>query len=58
LTGQCVWKLSWQAINAGYRSVSWDGRNQAGESVAAGVYFVVLQIDGHKQVIRKVLLIK
>tara|TARA_Y100000748_G_C15280362_1_gene404284 strand:- start:151 stop:378 length:228 start_codon:yes stop_codon:yes gene_type:complete len=42
---------------AGYRSVRWDGKNNAGNSVGAGMYFYVLQ-SGDFQKIRKMILLK
>ena len=45
----------WQDI--GYYEIVWQGRDQAGRSVASGVYFAVLQADGHL-LTRKMLLLK
>ncbi len=39
------------------RAAYWDGRNEAGETVASGVYFVVLKA-GHYQQIRRMSLIR
>jgi flagellar hook assembly protein FlgD len=43
--------------NAGHHVVSWDGRNNAGEPVASGVYFYRLVADDYFAV-RKMLLLK
>jgi len=58
LSGRRVWKQDLALSGAGYQHLTWDGRNQAGETVASGLYFVVLQMDGKKQAVRKVLVIK
>jgi len=55
LSGRCIWNRTVLVLEPGYRQLSWDGRNQAGERVASGLYFVVLKIDGQKQAVRKLL---
>jgi hypothetical protein len=45
----------WQDM--GYYEIVWQGRDRAGRSVASGVYFAVLQADGHL-LTRKMLLLK
>ena len=45
----------WQDM--GYHEIVWQGRDQAGRSVASGVYFAVLHADGHI-LTRKMLLLK
>jgi len=57
LTGRRVWSLH-QSLQPGYLEVVWDGRNASGEYVGSGVYFVVLQSNGQKRFVRKVLVIK
>jgi len=42
---------------AGYRTVHWDGRNDAGEDVAGGVYFCVLEA-GNETAMRKLIYMK
>lgn len=43
--GQSIWERSVSATS-GFTNVSWDGRNEEGMKVAAGVYYVLLEIDG------------
>jgi flagellar hook assembly protein FlgD len=57
LTGRRVWSQS-RTLPPGYLTLDWDGRNDAGEVVGSGVYFVVLQSNGQKRFVRKVLVIK
>jgi flagellar hook assembly protein FlgD len=57
LTGRRVWNYN-VTLQPGYMSFAWDGRNSSGETVGSGVYFVVLQNNGQKQFVRKVLVIK
>ena len=42
---------------AGYRSVKWDGKNKAGNSVGAGMYFYIIQAGEFRQA-RKMVLLK
>jgi hypothetical protein len=57
LTGRRVWNAS-RTLQPGYLELEWDGRNTSGETVGSGVYFVVLQGNGQKRFVRKVLVIK
>ncbi len=43
---------------AGYRSVNWDGANEAGERLQSGVYFYRLKTDAGFEETRKLLLVK
>ncbi len=43
--GQDVFERSLGAV-AGTNDVTWDGRNDRGHIVAAGIYYVVLEVDG------------
>lgn len=43
--GQKVWDKDISATG-GFTDVAWDGRNQEGITVAAGVYYSLLEIDG------------
>ena len=38
--GRRVATLVNQSLNAGYHTATWNGKNQQGESLASGVYFV------------------
>jgi flagellar hook assembly protein FlgD len=40
---------------AGWRSVSWDGRDRSGHSVASGTYFARLEMNGQVDVRKMVL---
>ncbi len=44
-------------VGAGRHDALWDGRNETGQVVAAGVYFARLEADGHTQ-IRRMALVK
>ncbi len=57
LAGRRVWQTRPGSFNDGYYRLEWDGRNQEGQDAASGVYFVVLESHGRRE-IRKVLLIK
>ncbi len=56
LTGRQVRELVNQNQNAGSYSVQWDGRNQAGQTVATGVYIYEIQAGQFSQT-RKMLFI-
>jgi len=45
------------ASGRGIRSVTWDGRDSLGRSVASGVYFLRLEVDGRRES-RKVLILR
>ena len=53
--GRLVSQLPNGVALSGTQSVTWDGRDFAGEAVSSGVYFVRLS-DGHSVCFRKVLL--
>ncbi len=55
--GQTVRTLVDQRLKAGSYRMKWDGRNEAGQSVASGVYFYRLQAGEFNQ-IRKMTLVK
>ena len=57
LMGREVIRLVDGMNQAGYRSVSWDGKNTAGNSVGAGMYFYVIQ-SGDFRKVRKMILLK
>jgi hypothetical protein len=57
LAGRQVWQARPRAFIGGYFRLEWDGRNQEGQDVASGVYFVVLESHGRRE-IRKVLVVK
>jgi flagellar hook assembly protein FlgD len=43
--GRLVRRLASVGLAGGSHSITWDGRDDLGSSVAAGVYFVVLDAD-------------
>ena len=57
LLGREVAILVNKNIDAGYYNIRWDGRNQYGQSVGAGVYFYQIQSNGfirtHKMLLLK-----
>jgi hypothetical protein len=57
ITGQRVRELVSGRISAGSHTVFWDGKDDAGKSVSAGVYVSRLSADGHSA-LRKMLLMK
>jgi hypothetical protein len=50
LRGRLVTKLIDRTEPAGWRSVTWNGRDGNGRSVASGTYFARLEIDGNVRV--------
>lgn len=55
--GRMVRRITHGAFGAGYHATSWDGRDRAGRSVAAGVYFLVsTSAMGHRETVRVVVL--
>lgn len=56
LLGKRVATLMQQStVPAGRHSIIWDGRNQAGQAVASGMYLLVMQQEGSRHVHRMVL---
>lgn len=57
LTGTRVWSRTFDNLTGGRHTVIWDGRDNAGEGVASGVYFYRLSADGFTQT-RKMVLVR
>lgn len=57
IIGQEVRTLVCRHESAGYKSVQWDGKNQRGNSVTTGVYFIRLEAGSYLKTI-KVMMIK
>ncbi|EQB63002.1 MAG: Alpha amylase catalytic region [candidate division Zixibacteria bacterium RBG-1] len=55
VAGQLVKEYK-QQMNAGYRSITWDGSNAKGEIVASGVYFYKLQAADFTKTLKMTLL--
>ncbi|MCP4546638.1 MAG: hypothetical protein GY835_09265, partial [bacterium] len=55
--GRCIITLVNEAVAAGHHSVTWNGRDSAGQSVASGVYFYSIDA-GPLQKTSKMLLLK
>ena len=60
--GQIVRRLELGTVVSGYytsksKAAYWDGKNEAGEEVASGIYFYKLS-DGSRTLSRKMVLIK
>ncbi len=55
--GQLIRRLDSGNRTAGMHSVSWDGFDRSGHSVATGVYLYILQTESEK-IVRKMLLLK
>lgn len=58
LTGRKVRAWPASAAVPGYLTLTWDGRNDTGETVASGIYYVLFWSDGKRQVVRKVLVVR
>lgn len=43
---------------AGWHQVIWDGNDEAGRGVASGNYFYRLSVDGHRDEVRRMILVK
>lgn len=57
VTGRRVRSLVAAVLPAGHHRIAWDGRDDRGTSVASGVYYVVVSVEGDR-VARKVTLLK
>jgi flagellar hook assembly protein FlgD len=57
LAGRHVRTLADRVCEPGQHEVTWDGRNERGERVGSGVYFLRLE-DGHSVSSKKLVLLK
>lgn len=57
LLGEKVVTMVDEKQEAGYRSVSWDGRDNSGEKVSSGVYFLKFEVGDYKET-KKLLLLR
>lgn len=58
VAGRHVRMLHSGSASPGRHSVTWDGGNDSGESVSAGVYFARLSVGGHCDATSKIVLIR
>jgi len=58
IAGRHVRTIGTGTASPGLHSAAWDGTNDSGESVSAGVYFVRLSLDGFDDAARKIVLIR
>ncbi len=56
VNGRVVRDLASRTMPAGPQTLTWDGRDAAGGSVASGIYFAVVRSDGHEARTRLALL--
>lgn len=56
--GRLVRRLAAGVLPPGRHAVTWDGRSGTGESVAAGIYFVRLEVDGALRAVTRVVRIR
>jgi len=56
VTGKKVRTLAAGVMNAGYHSVSWDGRDGFGNAVSGGLYLCRIQAGNYQQTIRMLLM--
>jgi uncharacterized delta-60 repeat protein len=57
VVGRKVRTLVSEELSSGYKSVSWDGKNEDGEEVASGIYFYQLKVGDFSEP-KKMLLLK
>lgn len=55
LRGQKVKKLMSGRVEPGSFSYTWDAKDEAGSTVASGIYFLRLKAEGHKPLSRKII---
>jgi flagellar hook assembly protein FlgD len=56
-SGQLVKRLVERAVERGRHPASWDGTDDLGRKLSAGVYFIRLEADG-RQATRKVVVLR
>jgi glucose/arabinose dehydrogenase len=58
VAGRRIARISDASAGAGAGSAQWDGRNDQGEPVGSGVYFIRLSLDGNQADTRRLILLK
>ena len=56
IAGHKIQTLMDRVLPSGFFQIEWDARNEAGEKLASGIYFLRLEVDGNRQV-RKMMLL-
>jgi len=56
ISGNLIKTLVYEVMSSGYKSIQWDGTNNQGESVSAGVYLYKIQADDFSQTKKMILL--
>lgn len=56
--GQLVRTLRASKLPAGEHTAIWDGRNSAGHAAATGAYYAVLELDGVRRAVKKMMLVR
>lgn len=56
--GQRVKTMTHPQMNSGKQSIVWDGRNDAGRQVDAGIYFALVQTNHYQSVTKKIVMIR
>jgi flagellar hook assembly protein FlgD len=56
VNGALVKTLVSASVAGGRHEVRWDGRNERGENVSSGIYFMQLSADGHRDSRKMILL--
>ncbi|MFH0887183.1 MAG: hypothetical protein V1843_03345, partial [bacterium] len=63
ITGDLIWKRSYTGGTAGgsvtYNTVAWDGKNDAGQMVANGMYVYIITAteDGSERILKRARLV-
>jgi len=55
LAGRVVRTLVDSPQEAGYHTVSWDGRNDAGQAVSSGIYYLRMEAGDYRAVVKMAL---
>uniref|UniRef100_A0A7V1EI97 T9SS type A sorting domain-containing protein n=1 Tax=candidate division WOR-3 bacterium TaxID=2052148 RepID=A0A7V1EI97_UNCW3 len=55
-TGRLVYNFSQLKINDGWSMTAWSGEDNSGRRLAAGIYFVQLEVEGYKKIEKVIIL--
>lgn len=58
IKGQVVKNVISETMRSGNHIVSWNGRDNSGKSVATGIYFISVNIEGEAPIVKKVTMLK
>jgi flagellar hook assembly protein FlgD len=57
LSGEMIKKIAYTVLNTGWNETEWDVKNESGNTVGRGMYFIVVKTGGRSET-RKIFVVK